>query len=514
MEDLTLRDYIKVIFRQKWIIILCVITVTLIVAVGLKFQTKKYAASVKLLISAQKQSESPFYHDIVGYQGDLAMTESEIVTSTPVLERALKAILPYRPLSNFLEYEKRYASPIKQKWIDHQVKKIYAHLNMLELTDDQKQSYFYRLALESLRKNVKVDPIHDTNVFTITVTDFDPVQAAIMANIISRSYIIFDLEQQLADMQQKYGEKNLAISQLRDNINTMTQNLTGQPLDDVEAIGPASVKIIEQAYPPTEPLGKNKSIVLILAFIMSVLLGLILAFIFDYMDQTFRSPDDIERALGIPFLGSVPKGKKVAYFRNVAEQIYLLMKDKELKSLVFIASRRGEGISTVSRNVGKYISSSLGHRVLIIDANPRHKLPKLKKGLSRPLGLYDILEEKADLSQCIQKIDEKLHFLPAGQTTLSSYILLGSQHMTEILRQAKAKYEMVLIDTDSVNTSKDALELSNSTDAIVLIVAEGGARLHAVKSVLEIFKKRKAIILGAILNKRKFPLPRFLYERV
>ena len=122
----------------------------------------------------------------------------------------------------------------------------------------QRQSYLYQLALENLRENVKVDPVQDTNIFTITVTDYDPIGAAVMANIVSRSYIIFDLEQQLAEMQQKYGEKNLAISQLQDNIKAMTQNLTGQPLDNVEAIGPASVKIIEQAYPPIEPLGHSK----------------------------------------------------------------------------------------------------------------------------------------------------------------------------------------------------------------------------------------------------------------
>ena len=49
------------------------------------------------------------------------------------------------------------------------------------------------------------------------------------------------------------------------------------------------------------------------------------------MDQTFRSPEDIERFLGIPYLGSVPKRNKLIAFKNVAEQIYLLMKDRRLK---------------------------------------------------------------------------------------------------------------------------------------------------------------------------------------
>jgi capsular exopolysaccharide synthesis family protein len=206
--------------------------------------------------------------------------------------------------------------------------------------------------------------------------------------------------------------------------------------------------------------------------------------------------------------------RKLIVFKNVAEQIYLLMKDKAIKTLLLTSSRKGEGATTISRNVGKYIASTLGHRVLIIDANPKHKSPKRKKGSAAIPGLFEILEEKADFAQCIQKTEDKLHFLPAGHATLNPGILLASHHMAEIINQAKAHYEMVLIDTDSLNVSKDAIELSNAVDAVVLIVAEGKTRRHAVKFALESFKKRKATVLGAILNKRKFPLPRFVYERV
>ena len=84
--------------------------------------------------------------------------------------------------------------------------------------------------------------------------------------------------------------------------------------------------------------------------------------------------------------------------------------------------------------------------------------------------------------------------------------------MAEVLKQAKEKYDIVLIDTDSMNVSKDALELSNGVGAVIFVVAEGKTRFHAAKSALEAFKNRKANILGAILNKRKFPIPGFMYE--
>ncbi len=513
MDELTFRDYMKVLFRQKWIIILSVLVVNLTVMVGLKFRTPVYAASVKLLISAQKETATPYYRDIPDYQNvQPTMTQSEIVMSRPVIDRALKAILPFKPLSAFVGYERRFASPLKQEWIDYQVKKSNRSLDEHGITGDKRQEYLYEEAFNDLTHNIKVEPVRDTDIFTITVTDYDPVGAAVMANIISRSYIIFDLEQQLAEMQQRYGYKNIALLQLKDDINAMTQNLNGQPLDNVSAIGPASVKIIEQAYPPLSPKGPKKTIILILGFVLSCFLGLTLAYMFDYFDQTFRSPGDIERFLGISYLGSVPRHNKLTAFKNVSEQIYLLMKDKSLKSLLLTAYRRREGVTTITFNVGKYISSVLGHRVLVIDANPK-KSRWRNKGAAEP-GLFNVLEEKAVLETCLQKKDDKFHVLPSGQATLNPGILLGSHHMADILKQAKLDYEIVLIDAQCMSISKDALELSNAVGSVVFIVAEGRSRLHAVKSVLENFKMRKANILGAVLNLRRYPIPEFIYERV
>ena len=327
MNELTLRDYLKVLFRQKWVIIFCVITVTLTVAISLKFQTRQYVASVKLLISSQKQSGSPYYRDIQDIQNSqLVQTESEIVTSMPVLDRALKAILVYKPLSSFVGYEGHFASGLKRLLIAREVRKFNEGLTAQNLSPAQKDSYLYRIALDNLRGNVKVNSMPDTNIFTISVTDYDPMMAAVIANIVSRSYIIFDLEQQLAEMQQKYGEKNQAISQLRDDIQTMTKNLTGQPLDNVEAIGPASVKIIEQAYPPSGPIGRGRMSMLIMGLVMSIILGLILAIILFSLNanaeiETITIKD---RAISISEI-VIPKGSKIEFkIQNLEKIIFFI----------------------------------------------------------------------------------------------------------------------------------------------------------------------------------------------
>ena len=512
MDEWTLRDYTKVLFRQKGVIFLCIAVVTLTVAVGLKLKTPVYAASVKMLISAQKQVESPYSTDLSHQNLQLALTQSEIVISLPVVQRVLAAISVYRSVKDYLTHEKNFAGPLKKKLIALNNKKLEANFEQLHFNPQQKQAYIYSLALAELRKSISVDPLRDTNIFTITVKDYDPVGAAVIANIVSRSYIIFDLQQQLADMQMKYGDKHLAVVQLRDSIEAMKKNLNGQTLDDIEAIGPASVKIIEQATPPLGPVGQPKSLIIALALVMSIFLGLMLAFIFEYLDQSFKSPQDIERALGVGFLGSIRRGAKFSAYKSAAEQLYLVLKDKGLKTVMFTATRSREGVTTVCTNVGRYIAHHLNHKVLVIHTNPRGMSLKKQK-LDGP-GLFDALEGRAEWKKLVKDIGPKLSVLSCGKTELNPSLLLESHAFAELLNQACGQFEFVFIDAASLQTSKDAVELAGMTDAAVLVIREGVARRQAVKQAVDPLKTKKAPLIGAFLNYRKHPIPKFLYERV
>jgi uncharacterized protein involved in exopolysaccharide biosynthesis len=307
-NELTLRDYLRVLFRHKAVIITSIITVTATVIIGLIFKTPVYEAQVKMLISAEKQVESPYYREIISDRSlQLALTQSEIVKSNAVIGLAVRALGLYnRPL----DYEKNFASIFKKPLIISQVALM--NFKLRKLTEEQRREVLYRAALEDLKQNVKVEPLRDTNLFVISVSDYSPIGAAILANAVSRAYTIFDLQQQLAELQLKYGEKHPTAVQLKENIEKMSKNLNGAPLPDVEAIGSASVKIIEQASIPRYPAGLPKPVILILAIIMSVFLGVMLAFACEYLDQTFKSPREVESFLGIPYLGAIPKNAKIA----------------------------------------------------------------------------------------------------------------------------------------------------------------------------------------------------------
>ncbi|MDD4900454.1 MAG: lipopolysaccharide biosynthesis protein, partial [Candidatus Omnitrophica bacterium] len=302
-QQATLRDYLRIIFRQRHTIFATVFCVMLVVFLGLQFKTPEYESRVRMISIAKKYFENTYFKDSSDYRStELTMSQSEMVKSNPVLERAVRRLrLNEQPL----DYEKSFASPLKAIFIDLKTKGLEKKLARYPAAE--RDQIIFRMRLQELKKKVKVEQIKDTNLFTITAKDFDPVNAAKIANAVSRSYCIFDLEQQLSELQQRYGEKHLIIMQLKDNINGMLEDLSGDSVSNEEAIGPASVKIVEQALVPFEPAGVPNSLILVLALFLSTCLGTVLAFGLESMDSTIKTPEQIREYLGFSLLGYLPK---------------------------------------------------------------------------------------------------------------------------------------------------------------------------------------------------------------
>jgi uncharacterized protein involved in exopolysaccharide biosynthesis len=298
----TIRDYISIVFRRKGVIISVFLIMMLTVFIGLQLRTPIYDAKVKMLILATKQIDSPYYKsNPSSHYTEMTSTQSEIVRSTPVIDLVVKTLrLNEQPL----DYEKKFCSPLKAILVDLKLKMFNANLE--RIAPDRREQVIFAKAIRDLKERIKVEPVKDTSIFTITVTDYDPQSAAKLANTVSRSYCIFDLQQQLSELEQRYGQRHISIIQLRTEIEDMKEQLTRGSLTNFEAIGPASVKVIEQASVPIEPLGTRKIFILLTTLLLSLMLGFVLAFWVEFFDSTIKTPLDIV-SLGLKPLGYLPK---------------------------------------------------------------------------------------------------------------------------------------------------------------------------------------------------------------
>jgi len=523
-EPASFRDYLKILFRQKYVVLATLIVTLLAVYVAYELHTPLYETQVRLLIRAEKVVESPFYRDLDNsFKSEVVLTQAEIAKSNPVLTRVVKALkLDERPLN----YERPFASPIKQYVIDLKSRLFKKKMQELESNPGLR----FGLAAVQLSQHVKVKPVPNTTLFSITARDFDPEAAAKIANTISHYYVIFDLEQQMAELETKYGEKNVTIRQLREEIQKFEDHLTVAPSSYSDVMGPGSTKILEEASAPMEPVGYPISIILFLAGVCGLCLGVIMAFLFERADPTFRTTDDVQKVLNLAVLGSVPVKKFGAKllkkspifstrytrsFQDLADHLSMLMNREGLRSVLVTAHSPGEGTSVVTANLSNYLSKNLGHKILVVDANLRHPvLQKLFKVPEERGGLSDVLQGKLSLENAIYPLNDHLDILPTKIHEGSPLALLNSPGMGEIIQKLGNSYEMVLIDSPSMKDFKDSEVLSTQVNGVVLVIEPGRARRQSVRTSVEQLEQKKVNILGVIFNKRIFHVPQLLYRQV
>lgn len=524
--QLTLRDYWRVIFRHKWVVFISVLVVAITVYFGLQMRTPVYKATVKMLVSSVKETQAPYSRDIAGYsQNEAALTQSEIVKSLPVVERAVKAVhLDKRPMDN----EKLFSSNLRQKMIAVETKEFKERLKNLPVA--QQDYIYFRRAVESLQGRLIVEPVRGTNLLLISVVDFDPLVAAMLANVVSRSYVIFDLEQKLAESATKYGELHPTVTLLKGHVEKMTSTLNGEPLDNIEAIGPATVKIISQAAIPTKPEGRSKKIYFALAVFLSAVLGVVMAFIFEYLDPTVRSAADLSSIVQVPLLSAVPRqfGKKrrilndknvsspayIAAFHELACQIRFFLTQKKMRVFLFTAPDTAQGTTTVVSNLALCLVKDFKKRVLVIDAHYRRSAIHNNFSLAGAPGLVDVLAQKLPLSKVCCEVAPNFWMVPAGDMSLDLECLLDSPKMAEIIEEAKNAFDVVLIDCADLRHYRDAISIGQFSDGIVLVIAEGKTRRPAIATAISPLKENNFNLAGVVLNNRTFSLPKFIYDRV
>lgn len=522
ISNFTFRDFIQPLFRQKLVILITFSIIIPITYIGLLFQTPIYEAKVLIHIKGVSQIAASTYEGIGGWR--VHMTQMALVKSNPVIKRAVKSLeLDKRPL----DYEKKFCHPLKRYYIDFQLRKEKKRLS--SLSEVERNHFVLWKAVGELKKNIETSLEPNTDLFVILVRDYDPQKAIEIANVVSRSYTIYDLQQQLAELTLKYGDLHPTVQQLQDNIQKMTSNLTGKEISDIDSIGTASVKIIEQASTSYIPVGRPKLIVLIIGIIASCFVGLALAFLFDMLNDTFKSPNEIVQFLNIPTLGSIPKRRLIdrqfikdisavssysAFYNDLADQINIFMKVQNLKTLLLTAVSQQSVNNTVAANLGFCLSFNTDIKTLVIDANIAkptfHKLFKIEE----TKGFANIFDEtNLDLNTIIHTINDNFHIMQSGIISENSTGLMIESKIKPLIKKLKNMYDGVIIDCTNVKKISDIAMFSTSVDGVILIVNESKDHIQVSRSVLHTLKLNKANIIGGILNNRTFPIPNWLYKR-
>ena len=280
--------------------------------------------------------------------------------------------------------------------------------------------------------------------------------------------------------------------------------------------------MVDKAEVPRFPHSPRYPLNLGIAALAGLVFGVMLAFLFERLDDTFRDPDDLERILGLPVLGVVPMPEgelsespqalamaSVSAPRSMFAEAYRSMRtalqfstDTGAPQVIGISSSvPGEGKTTTAINLATAFAQT-GANVLLIDADLRNPSLHKKLGVEGRAGLSNYLVGQMG-PEAVTRAGPvpNLFMIPAGYLPPNPAELLGGARMLELLMTARQRFTHVIIDGPPILAIADSLVLGTMCDAMVLAVAAVSTQKGAARDALKRLRHVRSNVIGGVLTK-------------
>lgn len=288
-----------------------------------------------------------------------------------------------------------------------------------------------------------------------------------------------------------------------------------------------NVRVIDTASAPVKPARPKKLLNSILGVIVGLISGVSAAFLGEYWDHSLKTVSQVTKYVALPVLGVIPKIKarknKVVPYRagtNIAEAynslrtaLLKIIKERPIKTILITSANNLDGKSVTAANLAVSISNLKEHRLLLADMNLRqpslHRLFELNSYTS----LSEILRRRlGDMFMGIGM--ENLNIITVGELPEDPTKALTSAELKYFLKEAKSKFDLILLDSSSIIPYTDSTILANEVDAIIVIIKAGETRREVVERARLVLNVPPEKLIGIVLNSVEYVIPEKLYNRL
>jgi polysaccharide biosynthesis transport protein len=292
----------------------------------------------------------------------------------------------------------------------------------------------------------------------------------------------------------------------------------------------SNVRVVDSAEVPVLPVSPRRGLNILMGLVGGAFLGVGLAFLFEYLDNRVKTPEEIERELGLPSLGLIPVTAAVAgkanplisdgapapfaeAFRALRTNILFSAADGGPRSIVVTSTGPSEGKTMVAGNVAIGLAQT-GQRVLLIDADMRRpRAHELFNAAVEP-GLSNLLVGASKPSDVVQPSGvENLWVMPAGKTPPNPAELLGSRQFASLVGSLGGHFDCVVIDTPPVLAVTDAAVVAHRATGVLFVIAADVTSRQAAQTALDQLQNARAKFLGAVLNRVDVERDSYYYAR-
>jgi len=322
-------------------------------------------------------------------------------------------------------------------------------------------------------------------------------------------------------------------------LNTLMQKQ--RELTATNGGGGPNVSVSNYSRLPHEPVGPARMRNILIAFVLSLIAGIGLAFLLDFLDDTVKSVDDVDRYIHLPALALIPAARSekrlrgaepaskadatalamvndvrspiAEAYRHLRTSLLLSSAGTPPKTILVTSSQPSEGKTTTAINTA-FMLAQTGAEVVIVDCDLRRPRLHAHFNLSNARGLTNCLSgESKDLESLLQTYDKQpnLKLLPSGPIPPNPAELLGSEEMRRLLVSLSEKFAHVIVDSPPAISFTDASILSTFVDGVVLVVHGGRSSRAVVRRAKQQLLDVGAHIFGVVLNNVKIESHDYYY---
>lgn len=434
--------------------------------------------------------------------------------------------------------------------LGQQLAAAYANLANRELVYDATKK---ALGLNQLPEYM-ASALPNTQLIEIVVNDSDPQRAQTVANELAAQLLLISpmsaqseerdrqafvherlnsLEEQIRETEaeieklqgdlanafsaQQINDIQAQITSLQAKLGAMENNY-GLLLSNSQQGAINTLTVIASADLPTRPIGPMKGLTILLAAAAGLILAACEAYLLEYLDDTLKFPDDVERLFSAPIIGHIFEqgdgknkvtplnnaddlGQPIAEaFRGLRTNIEISQASRPLKTILITSADIGDGKTSVAAN----LAISLSQRekdVVLLDVDLRRPTIHEFFEMKNDRGLVDLISDTATISDVLEfKKDKRLAILASGGTPVNPTELLGSKKMDQVLSTLEEAADMVIIDGPPLIVA-DSLVMASKVDGVLLVVRPGHTRYSLAQAAAEQIKMSGARLVGVVLNR-------------
>lgn len=386
----------------------------------------------------------------------------------------------------------------------------------------------------------------------VVVTDTLPERAQAVANEIARQLILrsptgsqSDEQDRQAFVQTQLDNLQLQITETENEIQILREALGGMDsarqiadtqaqitaleakLADLQGIYSGllantqsgainSISVIEEAYKPVVPIGPNKMLIILLSATVGLSLAVVAAFVLEYIDDTVKSPEEVEKLTLAPVIGYLselditdvgalyaadnPRHPSVEEMRTLRTNLEFAGVDQPLKTILVTSTEMEVGKTSVAANLA-IVMSQAEKSVILVDADLRRPNVYNFYGFQNKIGLTDVFRGETALEDVTKKWSGgEVSVITAGDLPPNPSELLGSKKMSEIMATLGSTADIVIIDGPPFVVA-DAPVLASKVDGVLLIIRLSHTRKPAISAMMEQISRSGAKVIGVALNR-------------